>query len=336
MGDDRPNVYMEDDGTVIYRASAMGNCIRSLVASRMGIEPMPHPDWLLEKFDQGNLNEPIILKMLENKGWFIYPDGENGQMEVEIPVGTGVKIRGHLDGVGFLNVETATTPGDWGPIKVDHVVEAKAFGMDSYDRYMKQGIHAFPYYVDQATIYMTAMGMPMVFVVGVKDADGVVDRIGITRFIETPGNIGRIKAKVAKVEALAKKGELPPCDYQQYPCQYYLLHEDTEADRVAEVGEDLEVDLLLTNYVRGQELERQAKELKGPAGEQLKKIMEQRAVIEIDRLKHKISTVSRANTKVDTVGLMEKFGREEVNAFIEVTKTQSIRVTEKKQEGEGE
>lgn len=323
MGDDRPNTYIEGDW-VIYRASSLGNCIKSLVASRLGIEPMPHPDWLLEKFSEGNVNEPIILNMLKDAGWTITDENEPEQMEVEIQVGSRVKIRGHLDGVG-IPPRMATLPEGF------HVIEAKAFGKAFWDKYMKEGIAGFPYYAMQVTIYMAALEMPCVFVVGLKDDDGVVTKIKQEVFINPPMSMGQVKAKVAKIEGLVAKGELPGCDYVQYPCQYYLLHEE-EAQGDGGVDEDLEVDLLLTNYVRGQELEKEAKELKGPAGEALLKIMQGREVEKIDRLKHVISTVSRANSKVDMAGLTEEVGRDIVQKHTTVTKTQYVKVTEKKQE----
>ncbi len=320
MGDDRPNTYVEDDGTVIYRASSLGNCIKSLVASRLGMEPMPHPDWLLEKFEEGNTNEPVILKMLEDAGWG-YSDG--AQLEVEIPVGKGIKIRGHLDQIGFDGL--ADSPSD-------HVVEVKAFGKSFYEKFMKQGIMGFPYYVMQLAIYMAATGMPAAFVVGVKNDEGVVDRIGINFYeLKDLGGIGAVKAKIARVEQWVKKGELPPCDYDQYPCQFYYLHEEEEKPEV--VGEDLELDMLVTGYIVDRDLEKKHGLLKKEFGESILKLMRTRGVTAIDRGRYEVKTVSRANTSVDTLGLIEEVGRDVVNKHTKVTKSEYVTVTAKEKKG---
>src|SRR5687768_1765416 len=75
--DHRANVYVEEreaadggvydeitglTGIVVYRASSLGHgCIRSLVASRMGVDEEPPPEWLQERFDEGTVSENVIL-----------------------------------------------------------------------------------------------------------------------------------------------------------------------------------------------------------------------------------------------------------------------------------
>lgn len=280
MSDDRPNVYVEND-VAIYRASSVGNCVKGLVAARLGMEPGPHPDWLLEKFAQGNVNEPIILMMLEeNHHVSMWTDLEleaagyvldDGQVLVELPVGSGVRIRGHLDGIG--------DDGD-----VVYVVEAKAFGESFWDKYDKEGITGFPYYSAQLAIYMAATGLPGLFVIGRKDTDGVVNEIRVTHFDEPPVNVGLVKAKVAKVERAAASGELPGCDVKQYPCQWFHLGGECRegGDRGAglEESEDLELDLLASQYRQGKKLEKQGQDLYKPAGEGLMKLFEERGWVE--------------------------------------------------------
>lgn len=319
MGDDRPNVYVED-GVVIYRASSLGNCIRSLVASRLEMEPLPHPDFLLKAFDEGNRNEPVILAELANRGYVLEHTGDGEQLETEIPIGDKIRIRCHPDGIGYANLDAGSR----------RVVEVKALARSTWDKFHSKGLDEFPYYKMQVSIEMHSTGLPCLFVVGLKnpDRDNLCDQFVVTLIDKPPIPLNVIKAKVIKVESLAKKGELPSCDFNQYPCQFVHLHEDEEAG-TGEIGVDLEIDLLLTNYVRGQELEKEAKALKAPASEQIKKILESRGVEKIERLKHVISTVSRANTSYDVPGMMDKWGREEVGKFITTTKSQYVKVTEK-------
>lgn len=320
MGDDRPNVYVED-GVVVYRASSVGNCLRSLVASRLGYEPMPHPDWLLEKFAEGNVNEPIIMDMVREAGWYVYVDPpEIGQLEVEMMVGSKVKIRGHLDGVGF---KEGASPGD------DHVIEAKAFGEAFWNKYEKEGISAFPYYSAQLAIYMTAMDMPALFVVGLKDDDGIVTKIRMDVIDTPPVTIGSVKAIVARAEKWAQQGELPPCSFKQYPCQFLYLHEDEEEE---EYEEDLEMDLVASQYAQGRNVEATGAEMKKVAGEKLKKLLVERGVDGVKRPKFKVDLVKQERMKWDMKGIEKAMGAD-IEPFGVKVPTEYVRVTERKQDG---
>lgn len=319
MGDDRPNVY-EDNGKIIYRASSVGNCIKSLVAIRSGMEPSPHPDWLLEKFAEGNVNEPIILNHLRSLGWTVDYDGDDNQLELELPIGENVIIRCHPDGQAYL------TPDDV------HVVEAKAFGQVFWDKYMKHGITAFPYYATQVTIEMAGTGLPCLWVMGLKDDLGTVVKYHIERITEPPLKIGAIKAKIAKVENWSSRGELPACDYDQYPCQFFYLHDDGEGEgeEPAADGKDTELELWASEYIRGKDMEAAGKALKQPAGEHLLKLLEQGGKKKWSTESVEVMSVTRANQKVDTAGLIEEFGREEVGKHITTTTSTFVKVTPKK------
>src|SRR5262245_29947759 len=95
MSDSRPPVYRED-GKTVYRASSVGMCIRSLWAYRQGMTPAETPDWLLEKYEQGNVAEPQILDWVEKKyAGAVYHRQDN----IEIGVGDKIVIRGHPDGI---------------------------------------------------------------------------------------------------------------------------------------------------------------------------------------------------------------------------------------------
>ena len=123
MGDDRPNVYLDDTTDKwVYRASSLGNCVKGLVAARLQYEAFPFPDWLLEKFEQGNAAETMLIKRFldhqhGNDTWVMldpetessyvnadhtfYPHvnfggSHDSQFTCEVPVGTTAVIRGHM------------------------------------------------------------------------------------------------------------------------------------------------------------------------------------------------------------------------------------------------
>lgn len=246
MGDDRPSVYYDETeliGKFVYRASALGNCFRGLVASRLGMEAEAHPDWLLKRFQEGHDREPEILQHVQENEWHGYRikmldagdqgsyaglahivSSHDGQFVGEIAVGERALIRVHLDGIG--QVYSAPVGGE---VKVGQkvVVEAKAFGPDYWKKWKKEGIEGFAGYVMQLTIEMEAAGLPGLFVVARKDRDGdegvageIVEYDSVM-FYHSPGSLAEAKMRVLKVEASAGKGGLPECDMKQYPCQWY-------------------------------------------------------------------------------------------------------------------
>lgn len=292
MGDDRPVTYVDEvTGMVIYRASGTGNCIKGLVASRLGVTPEAHPDWLLEKFDQGNRAEPIILKRFTDEtGWklldphdatsykdlggMVCREAHDNQFTLEIPVGSKVLIRCHLDGIGYCYADQVGEDGG-SRVGETRVVEVKAFAQSTWDKYVRQGIMAFPYYSTQLAIQMYGTGLGAVFIVALKDEDGeLTDQWKIDYFDEPPVNMGAIKAKVAKVEGYVARGEMPGCDWNQYPCQYYFLHDEPEVSEPTELGSGVESDMFDTacqEYVKGQALEKEGKALKKKFGDIIKK-----------------------------------------------------------------
>lgn len=261
MGDDRPSVYQEGDRWV-YRASALGNCIRGLVAVRKGITPAPHPDWLLKAFRQGSRNEPVILRMLYDQGHF-FPTTYGSQTMAELPVGTKALIRGHVDDVAYDKVGYEWT------------VEAKALAESNYEKYKREGLEGFPYYAMQVSIYMAARDAPVLFVIGVKNRAGEVVRLDVTPFTDPPIPASKIKAKVAKIESLVARDEWPDCDWEQYPCQFYFLHDDKyPITRDHEVTAALESSVNLLSlesyadrYLQGQRMVREGTEIVRAEGE---------------------------------------------------------------------
>jgi hypothetical protein len=274
MGDNRPNVY-EDNGVWVYRASSLGNCVKALTAARLGYEAFPHPDWLLKKFEEGNTAEPILIDRFlsyhPGKWWMLDPNNpqayedypyvkhvnvHDDQFTCQIPVGLTAVIRGHMDGIATNHDNEL------------FVVECKAFAASYWDKYMKQGIEAFPYYATQLSLYMHATGLPGMFVMGHKNADGIMNddcEVHVDRFDTPPISLGAIKTRVAKIENIAKTGELPMCDQNQYPCQYVYLHDDQpEEEDVLEL-QDRDLDRFADMYEKACAMEKEAKQMKDVA-----------------------------------------------------------------------
>lgn len=208
MGDDRPNVYREGDYWV-YRSSSFGNCIKELAAIRAGITPAPFPDRFRKAFDDGNRGEAVIIAMLEAEGWTI----TRQQEEINWEILPGVIIRGHIDGVANRGSER-------------RIFDAKT----TSERY---GIadHLQVKYDWQLSLYGHALGLDKAMLgVGIKDpATGDVMRTDTHTMDTLPYSVAQIKARVAKIENLAKRCLEAPdrdvaifnleCDTtNRYPC----------------------------------------------------------------------------------------------------------------------
>lgn len=341
--DHRANVYVEPrdesdgglydeitgvTGLVVYRASSLGHgCIRSLVASRMGVDEEAPPDWLLERYDEGTVSEGVILNRAFDRGGDVdMPVGDwkmlsaadassylrrlgsedqfphcrvemrdtTGQFTYEIPCGKGIVIRGHLDGVAELFAQKIAK----GPVSLGRRanVEVKALGESMLADWKRKGIEAFPGYAWQVSLGMYALGgkdaLPTLMLVGEKLVDGKgedrefkgIGGIDTVLIEEMPVGIGKIKARVAKIEAMAR-GELPACDKNAYPCPHYFLHDGETRDSgeynlpVVKAG-DVEEELVdaITAYQAGGLAEKKGKAAKDAAKKVLDKLVEQLGV----------------------------------------------------------
>lgn len=249
MGDDRGSVYMEGD-RAIYRASAIGACLKELWAYRMGsFTPLAVPDAMQARFDDGHLHEGAVLEVLADRhGWALQ---DASQDEIEMDVSSQVAIRGHVDGVGV---------GD-----CKRVIEIKALAQSTFDEWRAKrwestlGVK----YAKQLTVYMAALGLPALFVVKNKNS-GALDILHVD---EAPADLVAIQAHVLQVEGYARRGDTPPCETPSWICPFRYLHEGPrDAD---EVGADqaAEIEALATSYdearARADEADKVKKETRG-------------------------------------------------------------------------
>lgn len=235
MSDNRPARY-EEHGNIIYRASAVGGCIRSMVAMARGITPRPHPEWFQEVLDEGTRSEARILELAGDKHSYgtngapqgIVIDGTTGaQREVELLIGhidgKNIIVRGHTDGIGLM-------PG----MGEQYVVEAKKFRPSTFDKASKAGAVYTDYYSWQLSIYMLATGLNGLWVAGRYDRDfDTVNKVRCHVYTRPIIDLATIKQKVAKVERLINEGYGPDeveC-VGNYPCGFWFLHDTKDTDR---------------------------------------------------------------------------------------------------------
>lgn len=248
MGDDRSSAYWETDARgdyAVLRASALGAaCEASLVRSLVGQPAEPWPTTFLTKFAEGVEAEPVLLRILhERYGWkmlerdklsYFGQVGDDGQVETELTVGRH-RVRCHPDGVVMCVDEIAATVGGHGVPEWVHVgqlavVECKALSASMFDKWRTDPWGTVAAYRWQAAVEMLTTDLPMVYVVGRKDADGRLDEdsVKIKYVTEPPVNRVEIAKKVMRIVGAAQKHEaggpmLDCVDGGQYPCGYYRM-----------------------------------------------------------------------------------------------------------------
>lgn len=268
----RSGPYADEPVTVrVFRASGFGNCDRSLVAWGMGIDgDSSVPETMRRAWAEGHRNEPIILNLLRTRelktkdrtgtetveAWKLLDaydieafgygvveqvgGGSGGgdgpehadQTKVIIPfhgLSTPSELRASLDGVAQVY---ASVEGKGLPTGTRAVAEVKAFAESTYTKWLRHGLEAFPYYEVQVSVQAHATGLPVLFVVGIKDGDGVVQDIVTDYYPTPPISLGKLKARVAKLNRLIEQGSLDfACpEPKMYPCPHLFLH-DEEADK---------------------------------------------------------------------------------------------------------
>lgn len=263
MGDNRSAVY-EEDGITVYRVSSLGTCIRALWAYKQGLEPANTPEWLQEKFEQGNVAEPIIIDMIEKQYGGVV---SHKQDLVEIAIGRTAIIRGHPDGIYTQILNGLEIEGS------KAVLECKALAKGTYEKF-KRAIEndiltsEFPYYAAQISILMEYYGLPALFAIGIKNDDGVVESIETFVLEEPPISLKEIKLKIIKLERMK---EMPECDISVYPCPFYILHD--EKDPV--VSEDAWLGMMAKGYYEAHLAQKRAEQTKKDTGDYIKKTMDE-------------------------------------------------------------
>ena len=162
----RPAAQINEDGDLVVRASAVGNCRRALWYSATGYRPTnPPSEESLTAMEAGNALEPVVIRAMERAGWKVDAADPLDPQQVAVMIGPGLLVTGHPDGTGrmplpeddaaaqvqmllFGGVSDAPAYGD------EMVVEVKTRGPEAFRRWQTLGAErSHPQAVAQAAFY---------------------------------------------------------------------------------------------------------------------------------------------------------------------------------------
>lgn|SRR5678815_2156439 len=244
MGDDRATRYIED-GTVVYRASGIGGCPRAIVLEANGVQGRPHPQWLLDIWEEGHDWEEAIL----TEASLTNLDSQQREVSLDLGVINGRRciVRGHIDGI-----EHTLIPA---------VVEAKKFRDANWAKWRKLGLAGFDMYAWQVSCYMHALDMEAIILIG-HLLDGDPPKLGDVHasvIDQPPYSLLDIRKRVKMIEtAIAEDGwEEQKCT-DVYPCPWFVYHDEGSRQPREQVS-DGKLEILSKDVVFKDVLARQAK-----------------------------------------------------------------------------
>lgn len=307
MADNRPPVY-EENGIWVYRASALGMCVRALVGiARDGYDEAlskDRKDLLERSADEGNLHEEGVREKLFREGYQII----STQDIAEIEVMPGVIIRGHTDGV--------LAPPDGGG---NQLLEVKSMSNKVFDRWIKNGFEGFGKYAYQISAYMQANPDLDVLYYAKRREDGFPNT-QIIKAGEPPISWKDIRKKVLTVEShRRKRASFPDCDLgkqDQWWCPLWYLHDETEPDIEEMTDEDQAVLAdIIPERMRLKDIEDAGKEAEKERKALDKEILNlmgktDKTIVKIDEDSYQITQVNSGGTNWDHTKLQSDLGEE--------------------------
>lgn len=204
--DDRAPVYQDGD-LWVYRASALGLCLRALTAARQGCPPCPPGAKQAADLQAGIDYETVAYYKLRKAGYEISREQE----EIDLPAGPGRVLRMHIDGVA----DRITPDG-----LECTVLEIKSLAPSTFKAWQRGRFQSFPSWGYQMGAAMIATGREGLMCV----ADRSTGIWGIHGCAMPPILMGEMCDRIADVERLAAVGTLPPCP-ATFPCPYFYLHD---------------------------------------------------------------------------------------------------------------
>lgn len=218
-----------DGGAWVYRASGLGSCIGALVRARMGVDADEPPEWLLERYQEGKDLEDEILASID-PDWGLFDDvtiTELGfpldgigqiELEIKVPIGGGefAYVVCHPDGI------TEDDEGNLLP------VEAKAMAPTGAKELRNNNLPS--HYQWQVSVEAAVLkAKAVLFLVGEKIANEDRSEVTLgevtTQLIDPPFTRAEIMKRVMLVEKYVREGEVPFCDFKQYPCGFWTDHD---------------------------------------------------------------------------------------------------------------
>jgi len=262
----------------VYGMSSSGECIRALVAERLGYEPMARKPGDEERLKYYTRLEDVAAAEIEDMGFQLKEGGlcqtclekysiERRGIHVEYDT-PNFTLVGHLDRI--LNMAGH-----------DYPVEIKCLGKSSWDKFEKGQFNSFLGYAAQECCYLAATDMPGIYwIMNRNDGEPlkyVVDnpahplvKLTLQGFerIQLPITIEQIVDKINTVELYLSIGELPDGDTDDcFFCRYKYLCQETGTDMQVIDAPDL-VEAAET-YKQGLKLEKEGKQLKSTGTQSL-------------------------------------------------------------------
>lgn len=225
---------------VIYRASAVGGCLRSLYAARLEYNRKSIPDKFQSIFQRGHEIENITKSILHQKGWTITSTQEEVSLELGECNGKKIIIVGHID---FFSAASSFDD----VLTTNILTEVKGFGKDLLSKYLSHGItfESFPSYAYQISIYAHALKtFNYRYIIYDKTrtdlSEDHPDRLIISTHNHPPISFTQIYNRVMSIEDSISTRSMPACT-NSYPCQYYYLHDEKETSLITTVTERLAI-----------------------------------------------------------------------------------------------
>lgn len=276
---DKPMVYLDDEGRTIFRASALGQCTTAMIALRMGFSAMKPPKSMQDRFNEGHLHEPDIVKRANTEfGVEVF----GSQRTVTWWVTDTIGIKGHIDGeaVGWTveEIEAAAESDEAFDLfdKPHRLFEAKTMSEQAFRWWVEHDWDArwkkYPGYARQFTVYGHATELEQgLYAVKNKESGQVIVEPTPTQIVPLP----LIKATVVGVEAHVRQG-LPMPDEckprKSWPCPVFYVGPcgDDNRDQLEERESEVVTELMVS-YQKAKEAETAAKEAKKKARDEIVK-----------------------------------------------------------------
>jgi hypothetical protein len=229
-------VQVAGDGSVVYRASALGMCTRALVAARQEYTQIESvPEKLEKTFAKGRVAEIQALQYLEREGWVI----ESQQNACHVQVSSKISIVGHVD--AFASRKRVLPDG---VVTMDfQTVEVKSQSKEEFENWSWDS-PLWRKYHWQFSTYRVATDRPVLVVRWCRDSSE--PRVAYYNYDIPFYPLEQLRARVLYVESLATQdvGEMK-CDVPSFPCPvFYLPGHGDDVEKV----DDPELEQLARDY----------------------------------------------------------------------------------------
>lgn len=203
---------------MIHRASSLGGCLKSQIATALGMKPIPHDEMSALRMGEGQLHEDDVVARLIMDGAAVTRQQE------EVTLDTVV---GHIDGV-------ITDDFIGGP----RLLEIKSMGDGPFKAFQAKGWEAgglIDKYKWQTSVYMHALGMEMLFVTKNRNSGQITEH-----GVEMPFySLDQITERVAYIEDHVARGALPDdCAHDWFCDHKYLCTRPAGEEDAAEQSSD--------------------------------------------------------------------------------------------------